>query len=123
MCGAPCRLGSRLSVPAAAARRLGLTRGHSAVEVGHATVARAAAARTSVVVPLSRRAKRALATLRSVGLELRVTATPLDGRARVISATRLTLRRAGRSPSVTALRATAAASAVWLGWDALARLR
>jgi hypothetical protein len=48
---------------------------------------------------------------------------PLDGRARITRAVRLTLRRAGRSPSVTALRASAAASSVWLGWDALAGLR
>jgi hypothetical protein len=121
-CTAPCRLVARLTVPAATARRLGLTHGHRAVEVGHATVARAAAARTSLVVGLSRRALRALAALRTVALELRVTATPLDGRASVIRAVRLTLSRRGPSPSVTALRASAAAPPAWLGWDALVAL-
>ena len=104
VCAAVCRLGARLSASAATARTLGLTRGRSAVELGRVTIARAAARRTSLSIPLSRRALRALAGRSAVAIELRITATPLDGRRGVTRAVRLTLRRRGSSPSVTALR-------------------
>jgi hypothetical protein len=122
-CAAVCRLGARLAAPAGTARTLGLTRGRGAVELGRATIARASARRTTLSVPLSRRALRALAGRSIIAIELRITGTPLDGRAAVTRAVRLTLRRRGTSPTVTALRASAAASPVWLGWDALGALR
>ena len=122
-CAATCRLAARLTAPSGTARTLGLTRGRGAVELGRATIARASARRTSLSIPLSRRALRALAGRSSVAIELRVAATPLDGRRAVTRAVRLKLRRRGISPSVTALRATATASPVWLGWDALGALR
>jgi phosphodiesterase/alkaline phosphatase D-like protein len=122
-CAAVCRLAARLTAPGGTARTLGLTRGRGAVELGRAAVARAAARRTSLSIPLSRRALRALAGRTTVSIELRVGATPLDGRRPVTRAVRLTLRRRGTSPTVKALRASAAASPVWLGWDALGALR
>jgi phosphodiesterase/alkaline phosphatase D-like protein len=121
-CATTCRLGARLTAPAGTARTLGLTRGRGAVEIGRATIARASARSTSLSIPLSRRALRALAGRTTVTIELRVTSTPLDGRPAVTRAVRLTLRRRGTSPTVTALRASAAAS-VWRRWDALGALR
>jgi phosphodiesterase/alkaline phosphatase D-like protein len=122
-CAATCRLAARLIAPAGTARNLGLTRGRGAVELGRATIAHAAAHRTSLSIPVSRRALRALTGRSTVSIELRVTGTPLDGRAPITRAVRLTLRRRGPSPTVIALRASAAAPPVWLGWDALGALR
>jgi hypothetical protein len=122
-CGATCRVGARLTAPGGTARTLGLTRGRGAVEIGRATIARVSARRASVSIPLSRRALRALAGRSVVAIELRMTGTPLDRRAPITRAVRLTLRRRGTSPTVTALRASAAASPVWRGWDARGALR
>jgi hypothetical protein len=122
-CAATCRLAARLTAPGGTAHNLGLTRGRGAVELGRATIARTSARRTSLSIPLSRRALRALTGRTTVSIELRVTGTPLDGRAPITRAMRLTLRRRGTSPTVTALRAGAAASPVWLGWNALGVLR
>ena len=91
-CSEACNVKVELFISASAARRLGLPAARRLVLVGRASTRVAAPGTVRVRVKLKPNARRAMRSVRKIGLTVRATATDLAGNTRVVKRT-VTLKR------------------------------